>query len=145
MISNIANEKTGTSVHEIGIDRLRDSHVAALNVGDVDAWVACFTDDGVQMPPHFGTNVGKTAVREWSQGFLNLFDSRFSLSVDEVRVAADWAFERGRYNITLTSRAGGEPMDDSGKYMTVYQRQSDGSWKIARDIWNSDQPLPETR
>jgi uncharacterized protein (TIGR02246 family) len=141
----IANYETSTRADEAVIDRLRDSHVAALNAGDADAWAACFTDDGVQMPPHFAANVGKTAVRGWSQGFLNLFGCRFSLSVDEVRVVADWAFERGRYTITLIARAGGERMDDSGKYITVYQRQSDGSWKMARDIWNSDQPVPGTR
>lgn len=132
-------------VDEVGIDRLRDIHVAALNAGDAAAWVACFTDDGVQMPPHAGSNVGKTAVRGWSQGFLNLFACRFGLSVDEVQVVGDWAFERGRYTITVSPRAGGEPMDDIGKYITVYQRQQDGSWKMARDIWNSDQPLPGTR
>ncbi|HEV2491599.1 MAG TPA: nuclear transport factor 2 family protein [Terriglobia bacterium] len=87
---------TNKRTSEVGIDRLRDIHVAALNAGDADAWVACFTDDGVQMPPHFAANVGKSAVRGWSQGFLNLFACRFSLSVDEVEVAADWALERGR-------------------------------------------------
>ena len=141
----IANTQTTTSIEAAGIDRLRDVHVAALNAGDADAWAACFTDDGVQMPPHFASNVGKAAIQGWGKGFLNLFACRFSLSVEEVRVAADWAFERGRYDITLTPRAGGGPMDDSGKYITVYQCQSDGSWKIARDIWNSDQPLPGTR
>jgi hypothetical protein len=35
----------------------------AENAGDAEAWVACFTEDGVQMSPHFGTNVGKTAIR----------------------------------------------------------------------------------
>lgn len=140
----IANQETGTSVEVAAIDRLREVHVAAVNDGDANAWAACFSDDGVQMPPHFGTNIGKTAVLGWSKGFLQLFTCRFSLSVEEVRVAADWAFERGRYHITLTPRAGGGPMDDSGKYITIYQRQSDGSWKIARDIWNSDQPLPGT-
>ena len=141
----IANKETSTSIDEAGIDRLRNVHVAALNAGDADAWAASFTDDGVQMPPHFGANVGKTPIRGWGKSVLNLFACRFSLSVEEVRVAADWAFERGRYGITLAPRAGGEPMDDSGKYITVYQRQSDGSWKIARDIWNSDQPLPGVR
>ena len=138
----IASYETIARVDEAGIDRLRNSHVAALNAGDADAWAACFTHDGVQMPPHFAANAGMTAVREWGRGLLNLFGCRFSLAVDEVRVASDWAFERGRYTITLTPRAGGEPMDDSGKYITVYQRESDDSWKMARDIWNSDQPLP---
>ena len=141
----MANKETSTGIDEAGIDRLRQVHVSAVNAGDADAWASCFTDDGVQMPPHFENNVGKTAIREWGHGFLSLFACRFGLSVEEVRVAADWAFERGHYRITLTPKAGGEAMDESGKYITVYERRSDGSWKIARDIWNSDQPLLGTR
>ena len=125
-----------------GIDRLRDVHVAAVNDGDADRWAACFTGDAVQMPPHFAANAGKAAIQGWSKGFLSMFACRFSLSVEEVQAAGEWAFERGRYEITLTPRAGGESMDDHGKYITIYRRQSDGSWKIARDIWNSSQSLP---
>jgi uncharacterized protein (TIGR02246 family) len=140
----MAEKETNARVDESGIEKLRDRHVAAVNAGDADAWAACFTDDAVQMPPHFSANVGMLAIRGWSQGFLNLFDCRFGLSVDELRVASEWAFERGRFTIALTPKAGGTPMKDSGKYITVYERQSDGAWKIARDIWNSDQPVPGT-
>ena len=48
------------------IDRVREAHVAALNSGDAEAWVAQFTDDGVQMPPNEPANVGRTMIRLWS-------------------------------------------------------------------------------
>ena len=63
---------------------------------------------------------------------------QFSLAVEEVRSAADWAFERGGYRITLTPKAGGPSLNEAGKYITIYQRQANASWKMARDIWNSD-------
>ncbi len=141
----IVNKETSASVDISGIESLRDAHVAALNAGDAEGWAGCFTEDAVQMPPHFGANAGKAAIEGWSKGFLGMFACRFSLSVDEVQATDDWAFERGRYDITLTPKAGGESMDDNGKYITLYQRQSDGSWKIARDIWNSSVPLPGMR
>ena len=31
---------------------------------------------------------------------------------------------------------------DAGKYITVYERRPDDSWAMARDIWNSNNPLP---
>jgi len=34
------------------INKVREAHIAAVNNGDADAWVATFTDDGVQMPPN---------------------------------------------------------------------------------------------
>ncbi len=42
-----ANKESSTRIDEAEIDRLRDVHVATLNAGDAEAWVACFTEDGV--------------------------------------------------------------------------------------------------
>jgi ketosteroid isomerase-like protein len=57
-----------------------------------------------------------------------------------VQAAGNWAFERGTYTITLTPKASGEPLQDIGKYLTIYQRQPGGAWGMARDIWNSNNP-----
>ena len=138
----IANSETNTGVARAAIDRLREVHLAALNAGDADGWAACFADDGVQMPPNFGTNAGRAAIEGWSKGFLTMFSCQFKLAVDEVQVTGHWAFERGRYDITIRPKSGGGSMDDNGKYITIYQKQPEGGWKIARDIWNSDRPLP---
>ena len=126
-----------------GIDRTREAHIAALNDGEADAWVACFAADAVQMPPNSPPNVGADSIRAWSGGLLAAFRPEFSLLPDEVQLAgADWAFERGTYTITLTPKAGGEPIRDIGKYITIYQRQADEAWVMARDIWNSNNPPP---
>ena len=125
------------------IDSAREAHIAALNTGNADAWVAGFTDDGVQMPPGYPSNVGREAIGAWSQAFLTQFDVSFAISPDEVQLtSADWAFETGTWEITVTPKAGGEPMRDHGKYITVYERQPDDSWAMARDIWNSSNPPP---
>jgi len=36
---------------------------------------------------------------------------------------------------------GGPVVQDRGKGLHVYRRQPDGSWKLAQDIWNSDNPV----
>jgi uncharacterized protein (TIGR02246 family) len=131
------------STHQADVEALnhvREAHIAALNDGDVNAWVGAFTADGVQMPPNAPANLGRESIRTWSQAFLAPFRTAFALVVDEVQVAGDWAFERGTYTITLTPKAGGEPMQDIGKYITIYERQPSGAWGMARDIWNSNNP-----
>jgi uncharacterized protein (TIGR02246 family) len=135
------SEETYMSVE--AIEETRKAHVAALNRGDVDAWASAFADDGVQMPPNAPANVGRDSIRAWSGGLLSAFSVEFALAPEEVQVAGDdWAFERGDFEIALTPKGGGEPMRDAGKYITVYQQQPDGRWAMARDIWNSDNPLP---
>jgi uncharacterized protein (TIGR02246 family) len=123
------------------INRVREAHIAALNRGDADVFVAVFSKDAVQMPPNEPANLGSDAIRRWAQAFLNQFSTQFSLSVEELRMGSDWAFERGTYTIILRPR-GGEALQDLGKYITIYQRQPDGSWKTARDIWNSNHRSP---
>ena len=122
------------------IDRTRDRHIAALNANDAEGWVRCFTADGVQMPPNDAANVGIENIRAWSTGMLSAFRAEFSLDVEEVELMGDtWAYERGGYTIALTPTAGGGPLRDVGKYITIYERQADGAWLMSRDIWNSDQ------
>jgi uncharacterized protein (TIGR02246 family) len=124
------------------IDRVREAHVAALNQGSVDALVGVFSEDAVQMPPNAPANAGRARIRVWCQAFLDFVRVEFALEVDEVQLAGDWAFERGIYRLRATPKAGGEAFPDTGKYITIYQRQAGGAWLVARDIWNSDYPAP---
>jgi len=59
------------------LDQVREGHIAALNDGDVDAWVGAFTADGVQMPPNAPANLGRESIRSWSQAFLAPFRVKF--------------------------------------------------------------------
>jgi uncharacterized protein (TIGR02246 family) len=134
---------TGRAAQLEDLDHTRDAHVAALNTNDPDAWVACFAPDAVQMPPNDPPNIGTDHIRAWSGGMLAAFRAEFFLDINEVELAGDdWAFERGTYTIALTPKAGGTRIHDTGKYLTIYRRQTDHSWLMARDIWNTNNPLP---
>lgn len=136
------HQRHGNEAELNAVDHVRELHVAALNAGQADDWAAQFTDDGVQMPPNAPANIGKQAIGAWSGGLLGHFRVQFALDVDEVRILDDWAFERGGYAITLDPKAGGPLLKDSGKYITLYRRDQKGTWRMARDIWNSSNPLP---
>ena len=134
---------TAQATELANLDRTREAHIAALNAGDTHGWVACFAADAVQMPPNGPPNVGAESIRAWSGAFLAAFGVEFSLFPDEVNLtSAEWAFERGTYKISLAPRAGGAPINDVGKYITIYRRQAGDTWVMARDIWNSNSPLP---
>ena len=125
------------------IKQIREAHIAAVNRGDVDAWMALYAEDAVQMPPNMSANIGRRKIRPWANDFLAPYRSAaYALLVDEIHVAGDWAFERGAYKITLTNKEGGGSIQDIGKYITIYQRQPDGQWAMARDIWNSNSLPP---
>jgi ketosteroid isomerase-like protein len=61
----------------------------------------------------------------------------------EVAKAGDLAYVSGTYEETMTD-ASGKPGKDRGKYLEIFRKQTDGTWKCIRDIWNSDLPASAT-
>ena len=57
----------------------------------------------------------------------------------ETQVAGDWAYEHGNSTVTITPKSG-KPTVESFRYLDIYRRQSDGSWKIHRDMGNNGSP-----
>ncbi len=139
-----AVEETATTEADVeALNTLRDDCAAAFRAGDVEGFIALVTDDAVMMPPDEPALTGKKAIRAWTQAFFDQFTLEPTISVEEVEVLGDWAFERATNTFKLIPVAGGEVASETFKYVRILQRQPDGSWKIAREIWNRDSPPPE--
>lgn len=125
------------------ITALREREMTLFGSGNVEDMLAVLTDDVVVMPPNEAAIVGKEAARSWFQSMIQQFkiEGTYS-SASDLTINGDWAFERMAFTLKLTPTGGGAAIEDVGKGFHVYRRQSDGSWKIAQDIWNSDKPIP---
>ena len=44
--------------------------------------------------------------------------------------------------VESTPKAGGEKRRSTGNFLRIYRRQPDGSWRMTRDMFNSDRPPP---
>ncbi len=123
------------------VKRMFDEATAALNAGG-GAIEDFNTKDAVIMFPDEPAAIGKEAIRAHNQAFRQAFRDQFTSeeirSVDEVVVSGDWAFVRWAGTGTVTPKDGGEPSGFNLKGITIFQRQPDNSWKIARAIWNSN-------
>jgi ketosteroid isomerase-like protein len=51
-------------------------------------------------------------------------------------------FTNGLYRSTDTPQGGGTPVEDTGKGLSIFHQNADGQWRVARDAWSSDLPLP---
>jgi uncharacterized protein (TIGR02246 family) len=126
------------------IDAANDRFVDAVKRGDTTAMAANYTDDAVVMSPGAEAWRGRDAVRKGFAGMVAQMPIKdMSLRIDDVMVGGDLAVETGTYEMTVQPQ-GGREMKDKGKYLVVWKRQADGSWKIARDIFNSDAPPPKS-
>ena len=122
------------------VNEIWEQYAASVNAGDVEGWISLWTDDGIQMRPNSPSIVGKEAIRARRESAAELFSVEMEIINEEVQTSGDWAIARGIYTAVLTPKAGGEETFVDGKYMTLLQRQPDGSWKIYRDIFNSNVP-----
>ncbi len=138
-----AEEAAATEADVEALKDLEETVVAAFKAGEIDPLAALYPEDVVVLAPNQPALVGKDAVLAWLQGLYDQFTvDEFTSPVEEVVVAGSLAFSRGTFAWLLTPKAGGEPVADSGNFIVIWRRAPDGSWKRARVIWNSDNPLP---
>ena len=125
------------------IDQGHAAFVAAMRANDCSALLRLVSDDAVFVPPHAPNASGKEAVRTWCETtFRQAKTSAVTISDRGVTVAGDWAIEHAKFDWSVIPVAGGGPLRDQGSVVAIWHRQSDGPWKLTRDIWNSSQPLP---
>lgn len=114
-----------------------------FNRGDAVAAAAAYTDDAIVMPPNEPPTEGKQAIEKSLAELISKLQlSNLQLSISEVDVQGDTAIVRGTYSSNITVPGMDVPMEDRGKTLTVWKKQADGSWKLHRDIWNSNMPIP---
>jgi len=114
-----------------------------VNRGDAAAGAATYTDDAILMPPNHSPLEGKQAIEKYlAELGSHLQGANFQLSILEVDVQGDTTIVRGTYSNSFTIPGMDATMEDRGKTMNVWKRQTDGGWKLHRDIWNSNIPIP---
>ena len=116
--------------------------LAAVQKGDTAGAVANYTDDAVVMMPNAEAWRGHDGLSKGFSGFMSQMTiTGGHATTTDVMVGGDLAVETGTFEWTLQPKAAkAKAMTDKGKYLTVWKRQADGSWKIVRDINNSDLP-----
>jgi uncharacterized protein (TIGR02246 family) len=140
---SISQSSPSPSEKPSGVEQLlRDLDVQwakAAAAKDVEQTIAYYSDDAIVLPPNATSAATKEAIRNvWKDMFASP-SLVISWQPTRVRVgkSGEMAWVRGRYELTKND-ASGKPIDDRGKYLEVWEKQTDGNWKCAADMWNSD-------
>jgi len=127
------------------IKLILDEWVQLYNAGDFDKLMSIFyAENSVLMSPNVSIRKGKEAILLGYQKARESDDEQVESSVvEDVRVSEDLAVARGIDTGTSTPRSGGKPVHFNLKWLIVFERKSDGTWKCIYEIWN-DNPIPGT-
>lgn len=127
-----------------GIDKTRTEYVSAWKAANAERITNLYTMDAFVLYPNQPALNGKNAIREYFGAFFAEFKQEdFQLTSAEIQIVGSWAFDRGTYRWKGVPRDGGTSIEDYGKYLVILQRQTDGTWKVARDMDNSDRPASQ--
>ena len=145
ILSNATGQQTSDAraTAESAIRAADAAGLKAAQAKDVAGATANYADDASWLPPHAPLVQGKEAIRSaWAQ-LLAIPGLKIDWQITKVDVsrAGDMAYTLYQYEMTMPA-PNGAPINDKGKDMAVWEKQSDGKWKMVADTFNSDIPLP---
>lgn len=109
---------------------------------DADALAAMYANDAALATPDADVISGKEAIAKSFSDIGKDPNFRLEFRSDRVQVAksGDLAYTRGRYTMTVTDPRRNGPYTSKGNYLTVWQKQADGSWKAVEDFVTTGAP-----
>ena len=117
---------------ERAIRKMHSTWIDAVNAGDLACLLSLMANDVVFLNPgqtpcgRDGFSPGFSAAHQ--QARINCVSE-----LEHVVVAGEVAYTLSRDSLSVTPRAGGEAMQLAGHRITVYRKQPDGRWLLARD------------
>jgi uncharacterized protein (TIGR02246 family) len=138
----ITSSAADTKGIEQNLRDLDDQWSAAAGSKDLEKTVSFYSEDAVVMPPNASAATTKEAIRKVWQELLASpgLVMRWKTTKVEVAESGDLACLSGTYDLSMNDPSG-KPVNDHGKYVEVWEKQTDGKWRCGTDIWNSDLPI----
>ncbi|HOE62826.1 MAG TPA: cyclic nucleotide-binding domain-containing protein [Candidatus Sumerlaeota bacterium] len=131
-----AKSATDESKESVLIDKVRLDFISAFNAGDAEVIGKLIDPDAIWMMPNEPVVSGSMNIKaEYIKLFKNV-KSKIDLKSGSAQLCGDWAFINGTFSRVDTIFPGGELKKIYGHYLFVLKKQQDGTWLIARDIWN---------
>jgi len=136
--ANAGTPTTSPSADESTIRKIDQAWAQAAETGNLAGVVAPYASDGSLLPFKAPIATGTKAIREvWSQLMaMPGYSLKFSPTRITVAKSGDMAWEVGTFELRLNDPQG-KPVTMPGKYVVTWEKVS-GAWKVAADIFNSD-------
>jgi uncharacterized protein (TIGR02246 family) len=120
---------------DIAAIRVAEAALAeAFETPDPTAWVDSYTDDAIFVGPGMPAIEGRSALLDAARGFAI---SSMEIAVESTIGAGDFAATHGRA-MWVAGPKGSDAPTQRRRFLMVWHRESDGRWRIARELLNED-------
>jgi len=122
------------------LNQMNEKISKAMLDGDNETMLSLYADDAISMPSYSPVMKGKEVIKTSMDKMKNskYKYTSFNLHNTDIITEGDLVCDIGTYELTMEMEGMEEPYNDIGKYITVYQKQCDGSLKIKAEMWNTD-------
>ena len=125
------------------IQAIWEKYCCAVRQNDGQSFLSLHELDAYKMPPGRPMfrirDVAPMLQTNWNKTREKM-DIEMDIDCCDIVISGDYAWSMGTYQQVFTPKNGASPTTFSGKFLTVFHRQPDGSWKICRDCFNSNEP-----
>ena len=142
MLSSVIScQKQDTEADIAAINELNEQYSIHVNAGDLENFLSLWEDNAIRMEPDNPSVIGIDNIRKSLEVIFEIYSVNLAIGAEtELQVANDMAFGRGTYTMSLTPKEGGSTTHFDGKWIDIFKRQADGSWKIYINIFNNNAP-----
>lgn len=122
------------------IENLNKEMAKSMVEGNIEKNLNLYTVDAISMPANEPMREGIAAIRVGAEEMtkMGIKVNSFEPTIRKVIPDGNLITEIGNYKINITIPGMDQPVDDHGKYLTIWEKQPDGSLKVKVEIWNSD-------
>lgn len=137
--ANIALSQSNSD-YKTKIELINKEMAKNMLEGNNEKLLSLYTDDAISMPSYQPIHEGIAAIRKASDEMAKSGVKYNSFAPTTLKVTANGnqITEIGTYKISVSIPNMDKPMEDQGKYLTIWEKQKDGSLKVKVEIWNSD-------
>jgi ketosteroid isomerase-like protein len=146
LIFTNCNSNKNPNIKEIE-ENLRKADLSIQNAvaqKDINSLISFYADDACLLPTAEPIVKGKSSIKqEWQHIFqIPDFSNKSSLTKIEISKDGSMAYTMGSY-LAIMQGEDGNSVQEPGKWVTIWKKQSDGQWLIIVDTYNTDVPPPD--
>jgi ketosteroid isomerase-like protein len=122
------------------IEALNKEMAKNMIAGTSEKTLALYSDDAVSLPSYEPMHDGIAAIKQANADMVKSGWKCIAFETTTLKVLpnGNMITEVGTYKMSGSMPGMDKPMDDHGKYVTIWEKQKDGSLKIKVETWNSD-------
>ncbi len=134
---NLRVSASPASTNAETLRRLEAEFMKAAAEHGSQGYMSYYAGDAVELPNGANALSGKDTIAK-TMGFLDQKDNHLTWTPVYADMAAsgDLGYTYGTYVFTSKDK-NGNPVEEHGKYTSIWKKQNDGSWKVVLDMGNS--------